>query len=105
MSFEDPGELAKESDSETETLTNAGMGDDVSITDDHPYMLRKILRLDHDVLSLDSSILTVNKADDGSVASHYRTDEGGVDCSHYCGSGGQYNTSSSHSSCSSAHDI
>ena len=89
MYFEDPGELAKESDSETETLTNEGMGDDVSITDDHTYMLRKILHSDHDVLSLDPSILTVNEAYDGSVASHYRTDDGGVDCNHYCGSDGQ----------------
>ena len=105
MCFEDPGELAKESDSETETLTNGGMGDDVSITDDHTYMLRKILRLDHDILSLDPSIFNVNEAYDGSVASHYRTDDGGVDCSHYCGSGGQYNTSSNHSSSSSVCDI
>lgn len=102
-----PGELAKESDSETETVVNCnGIGDDISITDDDMYsMLRKILRLD--ILSLDPSMFTVNEADDGSVASHYKTDDGGVECSHYCGSGGQClqsNTSSSHrrsSSCSS----
>ena len=106
MCCEDPGELAKESDSETETLANGnGIGDDISITEDDMYMLRKILRID--ILSLDPSIFTDNEADDGSVASHYRTDDGSVECSHYCGSAGhclQSNASSSQhrsSSCSS----
>ena len=102
MCWEDPGELAKESDSETETVANGnGIGDDISITEDDMYMLRKILRLD--ILSLEPSIFTDNEADDGSVASHYRSDDGGG--SHYCGSAGdclQSNTNNSHHrSCSS----
>ena len=77
------------------------MGDEISITDDHTYMLRKILHLD--ILSLDPSIVT----DDGSVASHYRPDGGGVDCSHYCGSGGQciQSNTSSHSRSSSCSEF
>jgi len=81
-----------------------GIEDDISITDDNLYMLRKILRSDD--ISLDLSIFTDNKDYDGSVAalSHYSS----ADCSHYCGSGGhslQSNMSSGHrrsSSCSSA---
>ena len=106
MCCEDPGELAKESDSETETVANGnGIRDNISITDDVVYMLRKIL--DSDDISLAPTIFSDNEVDDGSVASHYRTDDGGVECSHYCGSGGhgfESNTSSSHrrsSSCSS----
>ena len=104
MCWEDPGELAKESDSETETVANGnGIGDDISITEDDMYMLRKILRLD--ILSLEPSMFTDNEADDGSVASHYRSDDGG---SHYCGSAGdclQSNTSNSHHRSSSSSSI
>lgn len=103
-----PGELSKESDSETETVGNGhGIGDDISITDDDNYMLRKILRPDD--ISLDLSIFADDKADDGSVTNlnHYGMEDGSTDCSHYCGSGGhslQSSTNSNHrrsSSCSS----
>ena len=106
-----PCELAKESDSETETVGfGNGIGDDMSITDDdnYHYMLRKILRTNDgtDDISLDLSFFADDRIDDGSVASvdHY----GSTDCSHYCGSGGhsiQSSSSSNHrrsSSCSSA---